>query len=440
MPPSHPVKTRPRSETEDRALGLRPRGYLEELNLFRVIACAAVLAQHSFIWANMSTNFVGTGFITMLHLSRTCFFFLTGLVVCYAQITRPRSLMGFWRRRYWEVGVPYLAWTGIYLTYTLITVNPSWNEAGAFLRHTVPLGYSQMYFVIVIFQFYLLFPLLLKFMRMTSHHGRVMAASLAFALVVALIERYHAQFAPASDLTHALNSFWPISRDFLTYQEFFVAGLLVALHLDQVLDFVARRHRQIFLVTAGVGVLEILWYMISVWTGSSLAQVSDIYQPAAVVWCLAAIAGLFSLSWWWEQRARSGRTRTLPSPVYLAGLTGGVFFAHSLFLNLIRSALDLSGLGTSLPWEAIVAILFVGTAGVTGTCVAIVLRTPLRWVLGGPLRSAQRSSYMALPPVSRAVRSAHRDAPSRNGQSVAHVAKALDSVSVGTLQPKGEHA
>ena len=34
----------------------RPRGYLEMFNLFRVIACLAVLAQHSFIWANMSTT------------------------------------------------------------------------------------------------------------------------------------------------------------------------------------------------------------------------------------------------------------------------------------------------------------------------------------------------------------------------------------------------
>src|SRR5580700_9764663 len=109
MPPRHPVETRVRSDLDDRTARVRPHGYLEMFNLFRVIACAAVLAQHSFIWADMSDNFVGTGFITVLHLSRTCFFCLTGLVVCYAQITHPRSLLGFWRRRYWEVGVPFLA-------------------------------------------------------------------------------------------------------------------------------------------------------------------------------------------------------------------------------------------------------------------------------------------------------------------------------------------
>ncbi len=169
----------------------------------------------------------------------------------------------------------------------------------------------------------------------------------------ACLERYHAQLAPASNITHAINSVLPISRDFLTYQEFFIAGILVALHLDDILDFVARRYRQILIVTAGVGALEVAWYVISVWSGSTIAQASDIYQPSATVWCFAAIAGLFTLSWWWDQRRphAAGRRheRTVVSTASLAALTGGVFFAHTLFINLIRSALDGTGLGTQSP-------------------------------------------------------------------------------------------
>src|SRR6202789_4300015 len=142
--------------------GVRSAGYLAMLDLFRVIACVAVLGQHSFIWTNMTGNFVGTGFITMLHLSRTSFFFLTALVVTYAQIDHPRSTGDFWRRRYTQLGVPYLAWTGVYLVFSLITISASWDEVGVFLRHNLLLGYSQMYFVIVIFQFYLFLPLLMN--------------------------------------------------------------------------------------------------------------------------------------------------------------------------------------------------------------------------------------------------------------------------------------
>jgi peptidoglycan/LPS O-acetylase OafA/YrhL len=376
------------------------RGYLEMFSLYRVIACLAVLSQHSFIWANMSGNFVGTGFITMLHLSRNSFFFLTGLVVCYAQLTHPRTVWGFWKRRYWEIGIPYLAWTGIYLVFSLITVSASWHEVGVFLRHSIPLGYSQLYFVVVIFQFYLVFPLLLKLMRMTRHHGRILVASLLFAVFFGLFEHYRARFAPASDLTRDINGALPLSRDILSYQEFLIAGMLVALHFDQVLQFVGRYYRQILAVTGVVGVLEVLYYMVSVWSGETVERASDIYEPTAALWCLAAIAGIFSLSWWWQQRQqRTRRTaprRKLLSPTYLAALTGGVYFGHTLFIQITRSVLDGTGLRTRLPWEAVVAILFVGVVGLTGTFAVLVLRTPLRWVLGGPVRSEQRASYNAL--------------------------------------------
>jgi membrane-bound acyltransferase YfiQ involved in biofilm formation len=370
--------------------------YLDMFNLFRVLACAAVLGQHSFIWTNMTGNFVGTGFITMLHLSRNSFFFLTALVVTYAQTTRPRPLGQFWKRRYREVGVPYLVWTGIYLIFSLITVSASWDEVGRFLRHNLFLGFSQLYFIIVIFQFYLLFPFALKFLRATRHHARVMGASLAFAALIGFMLHYPSWFYPLSKYDDTINTVVPWGRDILVYQEYFVAGMLVALHIDQVLDFVARRYRQVFFVTGVIGVLTVLWYMESVWMGASVETASDIYEPTAALWCLAAIATLFSASWLWQKRTTAhpdSRARRIPT--CLATLTGGVFFAHTLFLNMLRSALDMSGLRASLPWEATVAILFVSTVTVTGCFVAVVVRTPLRWVLAGPVRTEQREAVNA---------------------------------------------
>jgi peptidoglycan/LPS O-acetylase OafA/YrhL len=408
------------------------RGYLEMFSLYRVIACLAVLSQHSFIWANMSGNFVGTGFITMLHLSRNSFFFLTGLVVCYSQLTHPRSVWGFWKRRYWEIGIPYLAWTGIYLVFSLITVSASWNEVGAFLRHSIPLGYSQLYFVVVIFQFYLVFPLLLTLMRMTRHHGRILAASLLFAVFFGLFAHYGARFAPASDLTRVINSAFPLSRDILSYQEFLIGGMLVALHFDQVLNFVGRRYRQILAVTGVVGVLEVLYYMVSVWSGESVERASDIYMPTAALWSFAAIAGIFSLSWWWQQREqrppRKAPRRKVLSPTYLAALTGGVYFGHTLFIQITRFVLDGTGLSTRLPWEAVVAILFVGVVGLTGTFAALVLRTPLRWVLGGPVRAEQRASYNA--PYGG-------NGGSKSPSRAVRTGTPVDSVSAAVLPTKG---
>ena len=137
-------------------------------DFFRVAVCACVLGQHSFLWTDMSSNVIGTGFITMLHFTRNAFFFLSGLVVCYAQITRPRSLRGFWTRRYVQIGVPYLAWTLIYVVFTILRPGGAWDQTRSYFWTDIRTGYYQLYVIVVLFQFYLVFPFFLKLLRVTS--------------------------------------------------------------------------------------------------------------------------------------------------------------------------------------------------------------------------------------------------------------------------------
>jgi NADH:ubiquinone oxidoreductase subunit 6 (subunit J) len=221
-----------------------------------------------------------------------------------------------------------------------------------------------------------------------------------FATLVGLYLHYPTWFPVPLRVGGTVNHYFPWGRNFFVYQEFFIAGMLVALHLDQVLEFVSRYYRQILVLAAAIGAFTVYWYMFSVWSGNSVERASDIYEPFATLWCFAAIAAILCLSWRWEQRTRaSSRTprRTFPSTAYFAGLTGGIFFAHTLFLDMFRAALTSIGLRASLPWEATVAILFVSAVLVTGTLVAIEVRSPFRWVLGGPVRSKQRAFYTAHP-------------------------------------------
>ena len=217
----------------------------------------------------------------MLHLSRNAFFFLSGLVICYSQITHPRGLREFWKRRYVQLGVPYLAWTAIYLVFTLIMVSLSWHEVWLFLRQNLLMGYSQLYPAFVIFQFCLVFPLFLRMLRSTRRHNLIMAVSLGFALVFGFTLHYPWLSPPLTDVWNAMGSVVPWSRDLLTYQEFFVAGTLVALHFDEVSDFVSRHYRHIFALSVVIGGLMVLWYAIQVDIGTSLLRASDPYQAGS---------------------------------------------------------------------------------------------------------------------------------------------------------------
>jgi peptidoglycan/LPS O-acetylase OafA/YrhL len=375
-------------------------GYLGQFDSYRVLACAAVVFQHSLLWTVAAGNVTPWAFVMLLHFSRTAFFFLSALVLTYAQITRPRSTLGFWRRRYLQLGVPYLAWTGIYWVFTVVTEPGAWNHAGSLLWHELVFGYYQLYFAVVLFQLYLVFPLLLRLIRSTRHHARVMAASGVFALLLATDLHWPGSFGLVGHATVWLEQYWPFSRDLLTYQEQFVAGILVALHFDQVRQFVERRGRQLIVGAVAIGVVATLWYLVAVWTGSTTGRASDLYQPVAFLWFTAAVAGLECATWWWYRRTTAAG-RHLPrgtavSATYLASLTGGIFLCHVLFLNLVRSALDSSGLGSHLGWAGMVAVLYVVALVLSGLFTTLVLRTPLRWVIGGPVRAEQRARLDAL--------------------------------------------
>jgi peptidoglycan/LPS O-acetylase OafA/YrhL len=379
----------------------RTPGYLSMLDLYRVVVCASVLGQHSFLWTGMANNVIGTGFITMLHYTRDGFFVLSGLVVCYAQLTRPRSLWGFWSRRYVQIGVPYLAWTGIYVTFTILRPGGSWSNWWSYLGSDLRLGYYQLYVVIVLLQFYLVFPLLMKLLRSASarQHLVILAVSAAVSLFIGTDLHYNPHIGAVGHFVHLLAPKWlPWSRSLLSYQLYFVVGALVAFHLDAVLDFVQRRHRQIAVASGVVGVATLVWYIVDTATGASTGQASDIYQPIAVLWAVSASAGIFALSWMWFHRtppptsSKPSRRPSWLSIAYLAELTGGFYLAHVLFINMIRAALY-SGLigGQHLAWPLRTAIFYVGTAVVAVAFVSVVVRTPLRWILGGPVRAEQKA-------------------------------------------------
>ena len=369
--------------------------YLGQFDSYRVIAMCAVVLQHSLLWNIAAGNTPAWAMVMLLHFSRTAFFFLTAFVLTYSEIHRPQSLGQFWGRRYLQIGVPYLVWTGIYWVFTMVDDN-AWGQAGSLLWNYLVYGYYQLYFVVVLLQLYLVFPLLLRVLRRSRHHVAIMTGSLLFALLLAADLHYTQYFGAVGRITHSIASVYPWARDPITYQEQFVAGVLVALHFDQIRDFVARRWQAVIAVGIVTGVAATMWYLIAVWTGSDTGRASDLYQPIAFLWFTAAVAALECGTWTWYRRQvrRPGVRRGWPrifTAEYLAGLTGGIFFCHVLFLNLVRTALGDSGMAAHLDWAALVALTFVLTMGCAALCTGLLLLTPLRWVLTGPIRAEQRA-------------------------------------------------
>ena len=101
-----------------------------------------------------------------------------------------------------------------------------------------------------------------------------------------------------------------------------------------------RWHRQIVMASAGVGAGTLLWYMVVIWQGATISSASDVFEPIAVVWSLGAIAGIFALSWQWDQRRARRARRALSGAEALRSSDGAVSYRSSVPASPPAAAVD----------------------------------------------------------------------------------------------------
>src|ERR1700677_97023 len=163
---------------------------LDQVDAMRPIKQAGVISTHSVLFFAPAAASVGSGAaLLLLHVSREGFFFISACMLTYAYADLGRAgLRRFYGRRCLSVVIPYTCWTVIYFFYLLPTSHyaslPVALDHLAYMAYT---GYYQLYFLLVIMQFYLVFPLVLMLLRRTrGHHGLVIAVAALAQVAIAI--------------------------------------------------------------------------------------------------------------------------------------------------------------------------------------------------------------------------------------------------------------
>ena len=231
--------------------------------------------------------------LQLLHVTREAFLFISACMIAYSfRDVLHFELRPFWRRRFTSVGVPYLCWTLIYFFITLHGTTGSVASRLDHLAYLVGTGYYQLYFLVVLLEFYAVFPLLLILLRRTvGHHGLLLAVS--GALQVLIVSLMHWGVLP-----HWMRGFWA-TREVTSYQFYLIAGMVVAFHLDEVHRWLCAHVRLVLGLTLASAALAEGWYYLAVyhvvsWLGSS----SDPFQPMVIPWNIGAIASIYLLGVW----------------------------------------------------------------------------------------------------------------------------------------------
>jgi peptidoglycan/LPS O-acetylase OafA/YrhL len=374
--------------------------HLHSVDVVRSVTILGVIGVHATSLLTARSSTAAGMVLTLLHVTRQVFLLLSAFVLVYSCRGSLLTSSTFWRRRYPLVLAPYAVWTAIY-----VLADGPISSGAAITRHfavsLVDAGARyHLYFLLVVFQLYAVFPWLMRgLQRLSSHHGEVLVISAAAQLAFTTAAHYR---LPAPGIV----GMWlrHPGLPLLSYQFYVVAGAIAALHFEELTIFVRRRPQVVVTGAAAVVVLAVASYALDtrVLQMAPIAA-SDVFQPVVVLESVGFTMLLYALGVWVSVRATPRLRRLLEAQ---SDISFGVFLAHPLLLQAITATAGIIGMeqvfptSPSLPALAlrlavIVPLVYLGT----GIAVHLVRPTPVSLALTGrsrcpprPRRSTQDSS------------------------------------------------
>jgi peptidoglycan/LPS O-acetylase OafA/YrhL len=368
-----------------------PRRRLDHVDAMRPVKQAGVISTHAILYFAPAAASVGSGAaLLLLHVSREGFFFVSACMLTYAYAGlnpgNRAGLLRFFRRRLLSVGIPYLSWTVIYFLYTLPESHfASPASALAHLASTAETGYYQLYFLLVIMQFYLMFPFLLMLLRRTrGHHGLVITAAVLAQFMIAI--GMHWQLFPELMVRYG-------QQNALSYLLFLVGGSVVAFHLDQVHAWVCRHARLIVALTVVAALAaEGVYFLAAHGVTTVLGSGSDPFQPSVIPFNVGAVTCGYLAG---VALVRPGRSRLTRAGIRSGSDNAyGIYLSHMLFITAL-TWLGWARLGSVIPWPLLCLLTAVLVFACGMALTGLLARTPLAVPLTG--RKQVRWSRPELP-------------------------------------------
>ncbi len=373
-------------DTTTPAKGTRKR--LDHIDAMRPVKQAAVISTHALIFfAPLATSGAVVGLIMLTRFSRDAFLFVSACMLTYSyKDTEKIEFVHYSKRRFLSVGVPYLTWTVIYFFYTSLTNVKGipyysfhsaaiWSSAGMhYFVHILLTGYYHLYYLIVILEFYLLFPLMMRFVRRYSRwHTHIMVLALAWQIAFGVFVSPHLFALRMSGVLQ--------TRLISSYAIYLIGGMIVALHLDPIHEWICAKARWIVAGTIlSALATEVLSYFTRYGTLPAYVKTgTNIFSPAILPFNIGAILCVYLLGVYLVAPQRRPRTRAMVKSG--SDNSYGVYLSQMLwipFLLRLRNAL-----GFHIPWPvaAPIALILVYFMGYAFT--ALMARTPVARAVTG---------------------------------------------------------
>jgi peptidoglycan/LPS O-acetylase OafA/YrhL len=387
MPPS-PRKV---ESAASQSLPSGTRQRLDHVDAMRPIKQTAVISTHALIYfAPLSTSLVASGMLTLTHFSRDAFLFVSACMLAYSyRDSASINLAHYWKRRFMAVGLVYLVWSVIYFPVASLQNSATfpyyrlpWSSLFSMsglhnFLFALATGYYHLYFLLVLLEFYVVFPWIFMFLRRHANlRIPVLVASLAWQVLFSMvIRRGWFGFVVTSKVE---------TRLVFSYPLYLVGGVVAAFYLERFHDWVVKHRKALLIATVVVTAVPlVIDYYATHGASLPLLLVPGGNPFAAVVipYDVGAIVAVYLFGVYLVSPKRSARTRAVVASGSEAAY--GIYVSQILWILWIqRWGQHFNVLG-SVPWIVTTLFAVVFTYLVGWLFSALVARTPLaRAVVG----------------------------------------------------------
>ncbi len=337
---------------------------IPEISVLKGLALLAVIFQASI--SSVLHNITGEAEASILlgllynlaKFSAPVFIFVTGFILLYNQYN-PAPYNDFIKAKAADLLFPFAIWTFVY------TVETTGGFTGDFLQQlgrNIVTGNAaaHLWYVVMVFQFYLFYPFILKVFKLGRQKIAVMKAFIGLlavlsALYITVLWGYKTAVFNNPEITKDTLLYYT-DRTFIMYFIYFLAGGLAALHFDKWIKLV--KHALPFVTFLFIGFF--------IWIGDELLGYSGVQnidllastylKPSMFFYVMSEIVLLFALA--------RALVRSRSALYFLIRFFGqysyGAFLSHALFMGGVNIIIQSIHTGMSLYVQ--VALTFIFTA------------------------------------------------------------------------------
>ncbi|WP_127582284.1 acyltransferase [Paenibacillus koleovorans] len=346
---------------------------LFELDLVRAVAIAAVLLIHATASATVDIPFTSRAQVLYDVVNKLSYFavflfiLLSGVVLFYSYMDNWKlsSILTFYRKRLQYILIPYLIWSFFYyLFYPAIT--PDWGVELDWMKFLSDIRWGDtsyhLYFMIIIMQFYLVFPLLVTIAKYWGLFRRYLWVFGVLIQVGAYL--FHTYVHP---IDHRVTLF-------PTYIGLFCIGGSIGMYYS---GFIMWLNRNVWWVTAATVALGSIFTGLSILGRHGIVYSQHLFE---LLFNLYAVGVAASFIW-------IGRHLLETSP-RLSGMLSsmgansfGIYFIHPALLYVWMSYVVASPMSFQYHGVVVGGLLVIFT--IPWLIVAILKRVPGSWILFG---------------------------------------------------------